>query len=78
MSSSRKQAIYAAKQAVGRNGKLPPAETRFPPGVSGNPAGRPPVPTSERAMRELARSYTPEALEVLAKIMRSAEDAGAR
>jgi hypothetical protein len=29
-------------------------------------------------MRELARSYTPEALEVLVNIMRSAEDAGAR
>jgi 3-methyladenine DNA glycosylase/8-oxoguanine DNA glycosylase len=39
----------------------------FPPGVSGNPQGRPP---ELNAIRDLARTYTEEAIETLVRIMR--------
>ncbi len=44
---------------------------RFLKGVSGNPGGR---PVEERAMKELARSHTVEAIEKIVALMRGAED----
>ena len=42
--SNEKQAIYTGEQATdgaGKGGVIPPAETRWKPGQSGNPKGRP-------------------------------------
>ena len=41
---------------------------KFKPGQSGNPGGRPKVPTD---LREAARAHTTEALETLVAILRS-------
>jgi hypothetical protein len=41
---------------------------RWPPGVSGNPRGR---PSFKRPVEELARTYTEEAVETLAELMRT-------
>ena len=43
----------------------------FPKGQSGNPGGR---PRDEQKVAELARSYTREAIETLAELMRSGND----
>lgn len=40
----------------------------FKPGVSGNPGGRPKM---DATIRDLARTYTAEAIETLAQIMRN-------
>jgi hypothetical protein len=56
-------------QSRGRAGaRKPPIGRRFQPGQSGNPGGR---PKEAAEVRELARSYTVEALEALAGLMRS-------
>ena len=47
------------------------ANGQFPKGFSGNPGGR---PRDEQKVAELARSYTREAIETLAKLMRSGND----
>ena len=47
------------------------ANGQFPKGQSGNPGGR---PRDEQKVAELARSYTREAIETLAKLMRSGND----
>ncbi len=44
---------------------------RFSKGKSGNPGGR---PRDEEKVAELARSYTREAIETLAELMRSGSD----
>ena len=44
---------------------------RFAPGTSGNPGGR---PKDEARVAELARSYTSEAIETLAHLMRHGRD----
>ena len=44
---------------------------RFAPGTSGNPGGR---PKDEARAAELARSYTSEAIETLAHLMRHGRD----
>ena len=44
---------------------------RFEPGTSGNPGGR---PKDEARVAELARSYTSEAIETLAHLMRHGRD----
>ena len=44
---------------------------RFSKGKSGNPGGR---PRNEKKVAELARSYTREAIETLAELMRSGND----
>ena len=44
---------------------------RFSKGKSGNPGGR---PRDEQKVAELARSYTREAIETLAELMRSGKD----
>ena len=41
-------------------------DTRFKPGQSGNPGGR---PRGEHRVRELAQQYTAEALETLVQVM---------
>lgn len=41
--------------------------TSFPKGVSGNPSGRPKIPSE---VKELAKQYTVEAIEMAAKWMR--------
>ena len=43
----------------------------FPKGFSGNPGGR---PRDEEKVAELARSYTREAIETLAELMRSGNE----
>lgn len=45
----------------------------FQPGQSGNPNGRPRIPADVKA---LARSYTREAIETAAEIMRNPEETG--
>ena len=47
------------------------ANGQFPKGFSGNPGGR---PRDEQKVAELARSYTREAIETLAELMRSGND----
>ena len=47
------------------------ATGQFPEGFSGNPGGR---PRDEQKVAELARSYTREAIETLAELMRSGND----
>ena len=47
------------------------ANGQFPKGQSGNPGGR---PRDEKKVAELARSYTREAIETLAELMRSGND----
>ena len=47
------------------------AKGQFPKGQSGNPRGR---PRDEEKVAELARSYTREAIETLAELMRSGND----
>ncbi len=54
--------------ASGRNGLVPPPKFRFQPGVSGNPGGRPPKPTSAKQLRRLARQLGPRALFRLAQL----------
>ena len=44
---------------------------QFPKGQSGDPGGR---PRDEQKVAELARSYTREAIETLAELMRSGND----
>ena len=44
---------------------------QFPKGQSGNPGGR---PRDEQKVAELARSYTREAIETLAELMRSGNE----
>ena len=48
---------------------------QFPKGRSGNPGGR---PKDEQKVAELARSYTREAIETLAELMRSSKDGRVR
>ena len=47
------------------------ANGQFPKGQSGNPGGR---PRDEQKVAELARSYTREAIETLAELMRSGNE----
>ena len=47
------------------------ANGQYPKGFSGNPGGR---PRDEQKVAELARSYTREAIETLAELMRSGND----
>jgi len=49
---------------IGCGGYAPPVETRFKPGVSGNPGGKPKGSFSIRAAikRELAANYDPETM----------------
>ena len=47
------------------------ANGQFPKGQSGNPGGR---PRDEKKVAELARSYTREAIETLAELMRSGNE----
>ena len=47
------------------------ANGQFPKGQSGNPGGR---PRNEEKVVELARSFTREAIETLAELMRSGND----
>ena len=51
------------------------ASGQFPKGQSGNPGGR---PRDEQKVAELARSYTKEAIETLAELMRSSHDGRVR
>lgn len=56
----------------------PPKRARgrpFPPGVSGNPSGRPKIPAE---VRDAARAHTVEALETLARLMREGDTDGVR
>jgi hypothetical protein len=50
------------------------ADSRFKPGQSGNPGGR---PKEVAHVRELARVHTAEAISTLAAIMRDAEEPAA-
>ncbi len=47
------------------------ANSQFPKGQLGNPGGR---PRNEQKVAELARSYTREAIETLAELMRSGNE----
>ena len=53
--------------------RKPPEGKLFVPGQSGNPGGRPRIPDDVKA---LARSYTREAIETAAEIMRNDEETG--
>lgn len=50
------------------NSKKPRGKA-FPKGKSGNPGGRPKLPEDVKHVREMARSYTVEALATLASVM---------
>lgn len=51
------------------------APYQFKPGQSGNPKGRPKIPPH---VRDLARAYTEDAVQVLANVMMTSDDDGAR
>ena len=53
--------------------RKPPEGRLFAPGQSGNPGGRPRIPDDVKA---LARSYTREAIETAAGIMRNEDETG--
>lgn len=56
------------------NRPLPPIETRFKPGVSGNPSGR---PKKNRDLEKTAEFYVDEAVKVLASALKD-DDAKVR
>jgi len=45
-------------------------KTAFKPGQSGNPGGRPKLPEDVKNVRELARSFTQEAVNALVDVLR--------
>jgi Family of unknown function (DUF5681) len=51
---------------------MPSSDTRFRPGQSGNPGGR---PKAERNVRELAQQHTVEAVEALVDVVRTGKPA---
>ena len=51
---------------------MPSSDTRFRPGQSGNPGGR---PKAERNVRELAQQHTAEAVEALVDVVRTGKPA---
>ena len=51
---------------------MPSSDTRFRPGQSGNPGGR---PKAERSVRDLAQQYTAEAVEALVDVVRTGKPA---
>ena len=63
-SHKKNRIILGLKKSRSANGQ-------FPKGQSGNPGGR---PRDEQKVAELARSYTREAIETLAELMRSGND----
>lgn len=56
-----------SKQEAGQDART--AEGRFPPGVSGNPAGRPPA---VRSLREAAGQFPAAVTEALGELLRVA------
>jgi hypothetical protein len=50
----------------------------FPPGNSANPGGRPKLPEDVKHVRELARQYTVQAVQTLAKVMESSNSDSAK
>ncbi|MGB9880386.1 MAG: DUF5681 domain-containing protein [Anaerolineae bacterium] len=60
-----------AKQRATENRLRTDRPWLFQPGQSGNPGGR---PKAEGHVRELARSYTEEAIRTLAELMRTAKN----
>src|SRR3954468_23426546 len=51
---------------------MPSSDTRFRPGQSGNPGGR---PKAERNVRDLAQQYTAETVEALVDVVRTGKPA---
>lgn len=62
---------------MAENSKKPRGKP-FPKGKTGNPGGRPKLPEDVRHVRELARQYTEQAIETLAKVMRSSKSDSAK
>jgi hypothetical protein len=60
------------------NSKKATRGTPFPKGKTGNPGGRPKLPPDVKHVRELARVYTSEAVETLAKVMKTSNSDSAR
>jgi hypothetical protein len=59
-----------AKKTATEQAKNRAGGGKFAPGASGNPGGRPALPPE---LKEAARAMSPEALNILAKIMRNAK-----
>jgi hypothetical protein len=67
-----------ASNPEGPKPRHPNLRRPWPPGVSGNPEGRRVERPDLREIRELARTYTEEALETLVRIMRRGRSETAR
>jgi hypothetical protein len=57
-------------QVVMPMNRQPPIDTRFKPGQSGNPSGR---PAAIREVERLAREHSADAIDALAQIMRNSK-----
>lgn len=60
-----KRGDMAKSKTPAENSKKAPRGKPFQPGKTGNPGGRPKLPEDVKHVRELARQYTPQAVQAL-------------